>query len=173
MKTEMNVGGPVVIERTHSCQTEANLALVNHIANTPHGSTFDDLYPIFLTANGGLMPSAALASNLRSVLHYMVRAGYIVIDGRRNGARLYQLGDLSRLPSRTKAGATVKAVLKSRFQPAGPKAAAPKAAAPAGMPAPARQYEVLYGSVYVPGPSSAPRAGSLDFKVLPSHGNRC
>lgn len=167
MKTEIHGGVPVVIERTHPCQTEANLALVNHIANTPRGSTFDDLYPIFLTAKG-LMPSAALASNLRSVLHYMVRAGYVVIDGRRNGARLYQLGDLSKLPSRTKAGAAVKVVLKASIQPAGP-----KATAPADMPAPARQYDVIHGDVYVPGPSSAPRAGSLDFLRCPSVGYGC
>lgn len=49
----------------------------------------------------------------------------------------------------------------------------PAARAFARLRTPAPQYDVLRRPVYVPGPSAAPRAGSLDFKRLASHGNRC
>lgn len=170
MKTEMHVDAPekglIVIERTHPSQTEANLALVNHMANAPSGSKFDDLYPVFLTAKGGLTATVSLARNLRSVLGYMVGAGYVVIDGRRDGERLYQLGDLSKLPSRAKA--------PRPFQPKSHTAlVGPATSAYVGERVPPRQHDVMFGAVYVPSPGVALRPGSLDYKRVPSHGYGC
>lgn len=166
LKTETHVAGLIVIERTHSCQTEANLALLNHMANSPGGSKFDDLYPVFLTAKGGLMATVVLARNLRSVLGYMVGVGYVVIGGHRDGERLYQLGDLSKLPSRAKAPRQVQPQPQTNL-------ADPAMPAYVGQRVPPRQHDVMYGAVYVPGPSAAPRAGSLDFLRLASHGYGC
>ena len=42
-----------------------------------------------------------------------------------------------------------------------------------GLRAPAPPYDVRRAPVYVPAPSAAPRAGSLDFQRLRSHGYGC
>ena len=52
--------------------------------------------------------------------------------------------------------------------------AAPAAYVPcAGLRTPAPQYDVMRGPVYVPTRCPVPRAGSLDFKRVASHGYGC
>ena len=165
MKTEIH-GGPVVIERTHPSQTEAGLAVLNHLANQPDGCGFDELYAVFLQSKGDpLQAFGTNEKNLRAMLSHMHACGYVETSGR-NGARLYRLGDLGKLPSTAKTGAAIKA---GKSQAASQR----KAAASAGLRTPAPQYDVMHGAVYAPPRSAALRAGCQDFKACPSVGYGC
>lgn len=169
LKTETYVDGPVVIERTHHRQTEASLTVLNHIANQPKGCDFDELYAVFSPSKG--LPLKAFGANkkkLHAMLDHMHACGYVETSVRK-GARLYHLGDLSKLPRRGKALRPVQP--KPQTNPAA--LADPVMPAYVGQRVPPRQYDVMYGPVYVPSPSAAPRAGSLDFMRLASHGYGC
>jgi hypothetical protein len=156
--------GLIVIERTHPSQTPAGLAMLSHLANSPAGCLFAELYTLFSHVQGSLGSFHTTPGNLRGRLAHLELKGYVTSHGR-GDTRVYRLGDLSAMPTRPKAG--TKAAPTVRRAPAGSKAA------DCGMPTPPRQYDVMFGPVYQPGPSPALRAGSQDFRQLRSHGYGC
>ncbi len=168
MTTEVNIVAPeagrVVIERTHASQTVAGLAVLSHLANSPDGCFFDELYALFLHAQGGLKSIHTTPQNLRARLGHMASHGYVVVCEGRGDKRRYCLGDISKLPTRDKAEPKAKAVAKVSVT---------AAAGYCGIRTPPAQHDVMRGPVYVPSRNAAPRAGSLDFKRLASHGYGC
>ena len=153
----------IVIERTHPSQTPAGLAMLSRLANTPAGCLFVELYALFAHIQGSLGSFHTTPGNLRGRLAHLELKGYVTSEGR-GDQRVYHLGDLSTMPTRPKAGA--QPAPKVRRVPAGKEA-------DCGLPTPPRQYDVMFGPVYRPGPSPALRAGSQDFRQLRSHGYGC
>ena len=153
----------VVIERTHPSQTPAGLAMLSLLANTPDGCLFAELHALFSHIQGSLGSFHTTPGNLRGRLAHLELKGYVTSQGR-GDQRRYHLGDLSTMPTRPKAGA--KDAPMARRTPAGN-------ASDCAMPTPPRQYDVMRGPVYRPASSPAPRAGSLDFKRIASHGYGC
>lgn len=159
--------GLIVIERTHPSQTPAGLAMLSHLANTPAGCLFAELYALFSQIQGSLGSFHTTPGNLRGRLAHLELKGYVTSHGR-GDQRRYHLGYLSAMPTRPKAGA--QAAPKVRRVPSVHSRAN---AADCGMPTPPRQYDVMFGPLYEPGPSPALRAGSQDFRQLRSHGYGC
>lgn len=155
LKTDMPVVAPapavIVIERTHHSQSAAGLAVLNHVANRPDGCRLDELLPVFVAAKVGERPECATAHNLLNLLGSLSRKGQLVGEGRGTGC-LWRLG------------------ADVRIKP-GHRALA--AAVHVGQRTPAPQYDLRRAPVYVPARSTEPRAGSLDFKRLASHGYGC
>jgi hypothetical protein len=156
--------GLIVIERTHPSQTPAGLAMLSHLANTPAGCLFAELYALFAHVQSSLGNFHTTPGNLRGRLAHLELKGYVTSQGR-GDKRRYHLGDLSAMPTRPKPGA--KDAPQARRVPA---AAHPSEC---GLPTPPRQHDVMRGPVYQPAASAAPRAGSLDFKRIASHGYGC
>lgn len=160
----MNTLNPlIVIERTHPSQTPAGLAMLSHLANTPAGCLFPELYALFSHVQGSLGSFHTSPGNLRGRLAHLELKGYVTSAGR-GDQRRYHLGDLSTMPTRPKAGAP--ATPKVRRTPAGNDAEC-------GLPTPPRQYDMLRAPVYQPAASAALRAGSQDFRRIASHGYGC
>lgn len=156
--------GLIVIERTHPSQTPAGLAVLSHLANTPAGCLFPELYALFCQVQGSLGSFHTSPGNLRGRLAHLELKGYVTSQGR-GDQRRYHLGDLSAMPTRPKDGP--KAAPQAQRAPAG---AHP---AECGQRTPPRQYDVLRCPLYVPTRPAAPRAGSLDFQRVASHGYGC
>lgn len=157
----MNLKNPIVIERTHPRQTIGGLAVLNQLANAPQGCRFDTLFRVFCQAKGDALPLATASDNLRSLLGYLVRTGQVCVGAGHGTQRVYYFGDASKLPTTAKARAAAAA------------AAAAAQGLYAGQVVPPRQYDVMYGPVYVPPRSAALRPGSQDFRQCSSHGWRC
>lgn len=158
----MNLKNPIVIERTHPRQNIGGLAVLNQLANAPQGCRFDTLLRVFCQAKSTSLPPATASKKLRDVLERLAKSGQVSVGAGHGTQRVYYFGDASKLPTTAKNRAAAAAA-----------AAAAAQALYAGQVVPPRQYDVMYGPVYVPPRSAALRPGSQDFRQCSSHGWRC
>lgn len=158
----MNLKKPIVIERSHPSQSDAGLALLNQLANAPQGCRFDTLFRVFCQAKGDALPPATASKNLSNLLERLAKSGQVSVGAGHGTQRVYYFGDASKLPTTAKTRAAAAAA-----------AAAAAQALYACQVVPPRQYDVMYGPVYVPPRSAALRPGSQDFQRLASHGYGC
>ena len=145
---------PIAIERIHPQhrnQSAPAIALLNHVASQPGGCTADDLLPVFQAAKAHDRPECATPKNLRNMLYKLAEKNHLISEGRGQSC-LWHLGAQARTTRHRQAEI---------------------AAIYVGQRAPAPQYDLQRAPVYVPPRSPVPRAGSLDFQRLRSHGYGC
>lgn len=129
-----------------------NQGIVAHIAR--HGACdFYELHSLF----GEDDASHNATKRFRARLQYLVDSGQLQATGRGRGRTWYA----QRHSVRALQGHT-------------PSQPAPDTPTPWVGPVVApRQYNVMHGPAYTPGPTLALRAGALDFRRVPSAGVRC
>ena len=135
----------------HCKQGAAAIALLNHVANQPGGCSRDDLLPVYRAARANERPECATPENLCNLLYKLTEKNHLISEGRGQSCR-WHLGAEARTTQHRQAQMAETYV---------------------GLRAPAPQYDLRRAPVYVPAPSAAPRAGSLDFQRLRSHGYGC
>lgn len=144
----------IVIDRSHPGhrnQSEAGLAVLNHVANQPDGCGLDELLLVFCAAKATHRTECATADNLLCLLYKLAQKNHLFSHGRGQSS-LWHLGMSARITSH------------DRALPAAPYV---------GLRTPPPQYDVMRGAVYAPARGPVPRAGSLDCKALKSHGYGC
>lgn len=144
----------IAIVRTHPrhChQSAATITLLTHVANQPDGCTFDELLPVYLAAKANERPEYATPESLQKMLYRLTEKGHLLCEGRGPSSLWYL-------------GATAHTTVREQAE---------IAAAYVGRRAPPPQYDLQRAPVYVPPRSPVPRAGSLDFQRLRSHGYGC
>lgn len=154
LNTPVSAALPIAIVRTHPhhCrQSAATITLLTHVANQPDGCTFDELLPVYRAAKANERPEYATPENLQNLLYKLAEKNHLFSEGRGQSC-VWHLG------------------AEARTLRDGP---ALTTGAYAGRRTPPPQYDLQRAPVYVPPRSPVPRAGSLDFQRVASHGYGC
>lgn len=157
------------IVRQYVTQSPLNLAIINFVAKRDCCGV-EELAEIFEDRSIDASRRA-----FRGRLNYLATVGQLSAAGK-GGARLWSLGPAAGIKGVR--GAPTRPAKAPRQEPdfGAPNRQAPKPDLQAyyqGIVTPPRQYDVMFGPVYVPPRSVCPRAGALDYKAIARRGHAC
>jgi hypothetical protein len=153
---------PLPIAKTHPHQSDATLALLNHVAR--HGEVgYAELFAAFEDA----APSDRVRlARLNSKLNYLTTTDRLQSTGRGN-RRVFSLGESANQPVSQRGRTNAKAGQTDGSDIPRPYPTLPYLGAVVG----ARVY--ISTDPYVPPPQPAMRPGALDYKRHASRGHQC